>query len=747
MFIRFCIFFSFLLFMLSTHAQPTIAYNHAPRLFTGVGDTLPLPWAGGLNSVSISAIDLNQDGKNDLVTYDLSGGKIAPFLNIGNVGEMNYRYAPQYISSFPKTIESFILCEDYNGDGKNDLFTYFNAGIKVFKNVSTSSEGLKFEDVTDDVNFPYLTSRYAPGPNGVSNLYVSRGDIPAIVDLDNDGDLDILAFGNSSATVVYHRNLAADSGNLERLDYVASSFCWGNFEESFDSDQLQLGVSCRIEGFGVNNKGNKHAGSTLLAFDRDGDGDKELLVGDISSGKMILLTNGGDSLTANMVSQSNTFPEESKAIELNIYPAAFYVDVNNDGRKDLLVSPNTTGSVENAESVWLYLNTGTTAFTSFSFLRPDFLQSGMIEQGEGLFPAWLDYNNDSLPDLVAGNHGIYNGTQLAISRLTLFTLNADGDFNINQPDMAGLSSILLNSNLNTPTLALAPSFGDLDNDGDMDLLVGDFEGKLHYFTNTSAAGEQANFTLTSKNYFDIDVGGYAVPQLFDLNGDGMLDLIIGERSGNINYYQNVGTTQQAKFELITEKLGGIDLVPPLDFVGYSYPFFFHSNDTLKLLCGAQSGGLFLYDQIEGNLNGDFHLVENAFPSFDVGMRSAISGTDLDGDGLLDLAIGNYSGGLSLYKTNLAYQAPPPPSSKPKQNYDLSFEIVPVPSRGNIRLISSTDNFFSRILTIRIYDVQGKLVFLKKNTTQRSFELPFGKGAFYMEIQDGEQKTMRKFMMM
>jgi hypothetical protein len=725
-------------------AQYSLEMHTSSQVTNISSEPLELAWAGGINSVSISAIDLNLDGKKDLITYDLSGGKISTFINEGESGEIKYTYAPAYAEAFPKTIESFIICEDYNGDGKNDLFTYFNGGIKVFKNTSTQQTGLSFEDVTNDGTYPYLTSRYASGPNGVSNLYVARGDIPAIVDLDNDGDLDILAFGNAAATVVYHRNLAADSGNLEEFNYAVESFCWGNFEESFDSELLQLGVGCRIGGIKTKDKGNKHAGSTLLAFDNDGDGDKELLIGDISSRKMILLTNGGDSLNANMITQNDTFPSAAQAIDINIYPAAYYVDVNNDGARDLLISPNTVGSVENAESLWLYINNGATNAPQFTLKETAFLQSKMIEQGEGIFPTWFDYNLDSLPDLILGNHGVYNGSQLAISRLTLLEMDANNNFQLTNSDLGGISSIELNLNLGTPTLDLSPAFGDIDGDGDDDLIIGDFEGKLHLFTNTAGAGNPPNFELTEANYDDIDVGGYATPQLFDLNRDGLLDLIIGERTGNLNYYKNTGTAGNARFELITDQLGGVDLIPPLDFVGYTYPFFFHSDQGILLLCGSQSGELHLYQNIEGNLDGEFLKVDNAFEGFDVGMRSTVSGTDMDGDGNLDLAIGNYAGGVTLFKTNISYITPPEP--EPKKNTRLTFEIIPVPSAGQISLISTTDDFFSRILNIKVFDVHGRLVLSIDNTSKKTFDLPLQKGVFYMEIEDGDVKLMRKFMM-
>src|ERR1035437_2758241 len=80
------------------------------------------PWIGGLNNCQFGSIDLDMDGKKDLVIFDRHGYKILPFLNKGGVGEIKYEYAPQYASAFPK-MEHWFQLVDYDGDGKEDIFT------------------------------------------------------------------------------------------------------------------------------------------------------------------------------------------------------------------------------------------------------------------------------------------------------------------------------------------------------------------------------------------------------------------------------------------------------------------------------------------------------------------------------------------------------------------------------------------------------------------------------------------------
>ena len=110
-----------------TNQIPVIVYN----------DTLAYPWAGGLNAVHFSEIDLDIDGTPDLFGFEKHGNRILTFLRRGE----RYVYAPEYTKRFPE-MHDWVILQDYNFDGKPDIFTYGLAGIRVFRNTSTST--LKF---------------------------------------------------------------------------------------------------------------------------------------------------------------------------------------------------------------------------------------------------------------------------------------------------------------------------------------------------------------------------------------------------------------------------------------------------------------------------------------------------------------------------------------------------------------------------------------------------------------------------
>jgi hypothetical protein len=95
----------------------------------------------------------------------------------------------------------------------------------------------------------------------------------------------------------------------------------------------------------------------------------------------------------------------------------------------------------------------------------------------------------------------------------------------------------------------APVFIDLDLDNDFDAVVGSNDGTLAYFQNTGSDSLAVYARLTgANNPFDtIDVGINSAPAFGDIDNDGDVDLIIGNLFGGFKYFENIGTASAYQF--------------------------------------------------------------------------------------------------------------------------------------------------------------------------------------------------------
>ena len=682
----------------SSHAQMIFNRDTSLSFFE---NGLPFKSAldGGINSGQFSNIDLNLDGVMDLIVFDRSGNKLNPYIN--NNG--NYIYAPKYRNNFPK-IHDWILMRDYNLDGKNDIFTYSSGGMAVYLNTSNNVD-LEFTEVTQ-----LVLSNY--GSNFL-NIYISPVDIPAISDIDYDGDLDVLTFSILGGFVEYHKNQSMELyGNCDSLIFEFSESCWGLFYEGLNSYILNC-QNCQCPQVNSNyNAKQKHAGSTILAIDIDNDNDKDLILGDISYNNLNILINGGDSQNAFMVDIDSIFPQNfNNTLAANIqgFPAGYYIDVTSDGIKDLIVTTNSQNNSENYESCWLYENNGQNNEPNFNFIQNNFLQADMLDFGTSAFPVFYDYNNDGLEDLIIGNYGYHNVNNDPTSSLALLE-NTGSDsipsFNLIDRDWLNISSINLNTSLNIPALNLSPTFGDLDGDNNKDLILGDADGKLHLFTNIG----NNNFQLSNPNFQNIDIGQFAQPQLIDVNRDGLIDIIIGEQDGTINFLPNNGSSNNPIFDTIIENWGGIDVDQSYISTGFSSPFLYDSSGVYILFVGSYSGNIYQFSNIENNIYGQFTELNSTVSNIWDGGKSALTLKDINSDNNPEMIVGNLAGGISYFSSDSIFN-----DTTILYNNNLNknlFSIYPNPNQNKIN-ISSTLNG-----EIKIYNLNGKIVKRKQKISEK-----------------------------
>jgi hypothetical protein len=667
--------------------QTIIALNRNDNIpsFTIDSTSMKFPFSGGFNYTQAGEIDLNGDNVMDLILFDRSGDRLTPLIYTGTPGNPQYTFDHSLVYSFPN-MQHFMVVKDFNCDGKSDLFTYENSGFKVYKNISSPSNGLQFELYTES-----LQSFFNPA---TLPIYCIPVDIPVVEDMDNDGDIDLLVFGILGTCVEYHKNVAMEQlGRCDTLMLRLETDNWGVFTESFSTNDVILNDSCdRSTGKNTN---IRHAGSSLLAYDSDGDGDKDLLLGDIAYRTMTLLTNGGSASNALITGSQTPFPSNTTFVNLPIFPAAYYVDIDHDEKRDLLVSPNNEGGSENKQCIWYYHNDGQDNFPVFTFQKKTLFVEDSYDFGEGAIPVFFDYNGDGKTDIVVGNYGYFQPAGTYKSQLALLkniSNNETPAYQLINNDFAGLNSLTGNS------LNFHPAFGDIDGDGDQDMLIGTSDGRIFHYTNNAASGNEANFVFTNPNFQNIDVGTFAAPQLVDVDLDGLIDLLIGSREGKIIYYRNTGSATAMSLELITNSLGNISSTSNGDPSGFSTPSLFRKNGVTYIICGSQSGLFKLYGNIDGNLNGDFVMEDSLLLGDRNGERTSISLKDIDGDGFMDAVTGNYAGGICYYSGIFPDYVEQ--TTSPIQH----FRIFPNPgSNLNIQSIDEP------IISVTLLDMQGRVI--------------------------------------
>lgn len=740
--IKFTLLVAYLLFFTASISAQTSFQPNDSILVIKNSDTLDLAWAGGINYAQFSTIDLDLDGKEDLVVFDRTDYQVITFLNKGTAGKIKYEYAPEYIQRFPKSI-GWMLMRDFNLDGKKDVFYCESGGVlSVSENISTSSLQFKLYN-------PKVQSDQYPGGN--IGIYIPSGDIPSISDIDYDGDLDILTFGVLGTSIEYHRNYSVENyGNSDTLDYVLKNYCWGHFlEVGVNTNKLVLFDTCSFntpvpEG-GTGGNVGRHVGSTVTAFDNNGDSVADLLLGDVTFDNVVMALNGGTAPNQNssIVSQDTTFPSYDTSVDLTLFPGTFLEDIDNDGIKDLVVSPNTAELAENTESVWYYKNHGTNSTPNFRFVKKALLQDEMIEMGQNSIPELFDYNADGLLDLVISNYGYFNKDSITYDcRLTLYKnigTSSNPVFQFITDDYQNISTLKLGNSLH-------PTFADIDGDNDQDLILGNSEGYLHLFTNTAGAGNTASFTLTTdrlqSNLGDtIDVGQFSAPQLFDYDNDGDFDLIVGKVNGSIRYYENIGTSSSYNFKKITDSMGRVEIHEIWDIygaaTGYNTPRFYRDGSTVTLYCGSHSGGVYKFTGINTSNPFQTYIIDTVIKNKIIGVRSTPILHDFKNDGRMDMIVGNGKGGLNFYTVSDGYL------SVKEIQPEVDFKLYPNPARESIYLEIDQSTFTNS--SVRIYNLLGGLMNEQSiNSTRTTIQVSqYPKGVYFLTVSSEQgQKTKR-----
>ena len=509
------------------------------------GRPYQMPFLGGFDVPRPQFIDIDGDGDVDLFVQERSN-ELMFFENTGTPARATFTWrTDQYQDLAINEWNRFI---DLDRDGDFDLlaeqpFSY----IRYYANEGSRQQPafrLAADSLRDTEGRP---------------IFADRQNIPNIIDLDCDGRLDLF-LGRVEGTLTHYEQ---DVQQPTRFAFVTDRF---------------EGISI------VAQIGSLHGANTMYWADYDGDGDQDLYWGDFFESGVLLIPNVGSCTSPNLRVEPQPVVVNGEKLTTSGYNVPALVDIDGDHDLDMFVgvlggayNPNRTASDN-----FLFLER---MGSTYQLRATRYLSA--IDVGSESVPAFADLNGDGLVDMLVGNKldPLHNerarlyyfrntGTARAPAFALADTLDADVAFHY------------------------APALADLDRDGDADLVLGTWNGGVHVYRNTGQT-DQPTFTRDTTLDIRFERGSNFTPAVADLDGDGDLDLLVGEASGELNLVRNTGSATAPAFTVESE----------------------------------------------------------AFQAIDAGRRSHPALADLDGDGDLDLVIGSENGGVLYYRNDGSARAP------------------------------------------------------------------------------------------
>ncbi len=518
--------------------------------------------------------------------------------NTGSAGTPDFAIGDDITALVPYLAAEMGVCRDLDADGDLDLVTGGYTGLHLFLNSGSSA------------NPVYNTE----AGGYFAGLNVGSNPVPDLADVDNDGDLDLVVGLSENGSVLLYTNIGtANAGQFSQAAmqvlgdvglYAYPVFC--DFDGDSDQDILagrdshgfiyyqnvgtsSLGVwepeSAMFSGLGMDSYWNS---PDLVDLNNDGLYD---LVFGTASGPLLYYVNNGTAIAPVWQANTTLF---GGVLDVGGASSPVFYDFDGDGDLDL-ISGSQLGNIK------FFRNTGNQYGPAWV---EDSAYFSTIDHSIYAAVAIGDVNGDNLPDAIIGdlNGGLFfhrntgfgfmeeAGVLPAIalggwSVPRLLDMDFDGDLDLAAGNEAGNLRYYANQGTaQTPNWVevagyfgaidvgsdCSPCFGDIDGDGDWDLLAGNISGNLQCYLR-QGLGWTANTTLFS----GISTDQNAAPALVDLDHDGDLDLVLGDYDGTFSYWRN----QQYSADTLNPPLNlqaviGEDVTLTWDApaAGYSSPF-------------------------------------------------------------------------------------------------------------------------------------------------------------------------------
>ena len=369
--------------------------------------------------------------------------------------------------------------------------------------------------------FQPLPFQHTDGASGEKYFLEPLGSGVALFDYDNDNDLDLYFVNGNSLQ-------SSDTNNSHR-------------NRLFRNDDTDFVDITDLAGVG-----DTGYGLGCCVGDYNNDGFLDLYVANF--GANVLYQNKGDGTFTDVARQAKVDGNQLSS-------SCAFADYDNDGDLDLYTVNYVQFNLEKNpkctyQGVSTYCTPEALPGQSDSFFRnngdgtfSDITQSAGLfaPTGKGLGVVWGDYDNDGDPDIFVANDTTPN---------FLYQNNGKGTFQ----NIALFAGVALSME-GRPYSGMGTNFGDFDNDGDLDIVVTNFQDQ----TNSLYQNEQNAFF--NEVSFSTGIGEKSLPYLawgvdfVDLNNDGWQDLFIanGHLDHNISDIDPIGTYAQRNQVFMNQK--------------------------------------------------------------------------------------------------------------------------------------------------------------------------------------------------
>jgi hypothetical protein len=578
-------------------SQTPLSFQRAVAPFVvekEAGQPYALPFLGGFDVPRPQFVDIDADGDHDLFVQEFPNA-IAFFENTGSAKAPKYEWRADRYQNLE--VGEWYRFVDLDADGDQDLLGELPfSHVRIYRNAGGRTQA-RFEYVgalkdTDD-----------------QEIFLDRQNIPAFVDLDCDKRLDMFV-GRVEGTVARYE---AERPGAERLAFI---------QEQFEGIEI-------IGRIGDTSPSMRHGANALAFADFDGDQDQDLFWGDFFEPGILLIENIGRTCSTPSFQVDPVPLPFAGSTRTSGYNAPAPVDLDFDGDLDFLmgVLGGAFNPVATAADNFYYWER--TAKDRLELRTKRFLDA--VDLGSDTVPALADVDGDGDLDLVVGSKT--DPASNDAGRLTIFTNTGSKSApSFRQGEATRIAD----------AYHYAPAFGDLDGDGDADMLLGTWNHDVLFFRNSGGAGPSrwvADESATIRPPRAI----HSTPCLGDIDSDRDLDLLVGQANGSILFYRNAGTPKAPRFELVPDALdtlrAGRRSVPTLADID--------GDGRLDLVIGRETGGASVYRNSGTGAVVKFTELKDLALPLPSGAAPALA--DLTGDGVLDLVSGTLSGGLAFYR--------------------------------------------------------------------------------------------------